>query len=288
MNESLVTFGDAARLVGVITSPAGPSAQTACLLMNAGVIHRIGPHRLNVRLARALAARGVMSLRIDLSGLGDSEVARAGRSFRDQAVADLRAAMDVVEREHGIHRFIVIGVCSGAVNGYATALADARVTGLLMFDGFAFPTIKTRVLRRWIGLRRLPVAAWPAKLASTVLRLVGAKRPAPADDTDQPGDHPTPPQFQADMDGLARRGVALYLGFSGSFLDHYNYQDQMRDAFPSAAFVHGMRCDYLPHVDHTITSLAAQRRFVDDVTTWVVELSIDGQSGEGRAISAGS
>lgn len=283
MSEALLAFGEGQRLVGVVASPDGPMAGTACVLMNAGVIHRIGPHRLNVRLARRLEALGVMSVRIDLSGLGDSGAARMGRSFRDQAVADLRAAMDVLEREHDIHRFVLVGVCSGAVNSYAAALADARVTGLMMFDGFAFPTVKTRVLRRWIGLRRLPVWAWPAKLASTLSRLVLAKRPTPGEDGDQPGEHPTAQQFEADMNTLAGRGVALYLGFSGGFLDHYNYQDQMKDAFPSAAFVRDMRCEYLPHVDHTITSLGAQTAFVEKVSRWVSEVSRADQRGSAHA-----
>lgn len=287
MNETLVAFGEGQRLVGVVAAPDGPMAETACVLMNAGVIHRIGPHRLNVRLARRLAALGIMSLRIDLSGLGDSGAAREGRSFRDQAVADLRAAMDVLEREHGIHRFALVGVCSGAVNSYAAALADTRVTGLMMFDGFAFPTLKMRVLRRWIGLRRLPVWAWPAKLATTISRLVVARRRVPGEDNEQPGEHPTAQQFEADMNSLAAQGVALYLGFSGGVKDHYNYQDQMKDAFPSAAFVRDMRCEYLPHVDHTITSLAAQRQFVDDVTRWVASLSHSGQPDEARVTTAG-
>src|SRR5689334_9669091 len=118
-------------MIGVF-SRAGGESDICCLLINSGIVHRIGPHRLNVLIARALAAKSLPSLRFDLSGLGDSRPASSSASYGDQAVADIRAAMDFVERERGSpQRFVIFGICSGAVNAYHAALADSRLVGVL-------------------------------------------------------------------------------------------------------------------------------------------------------------
>jgi len=61
MREHALLFGDAQGLVGVITDPPGPAgpSRPGVILLNAGVIHRVGPSRLYVNLARALAAKPV-------------------------------------------------------------------------------------------------------------------------------------------------------------------------------------------------------------------------------------
>ena len=123
--EQAVTFGPDATLIGVY-NPAAASADVCCLLINAGVLHRIGPHRLNVKIARSLAQGGVASLRFDLSGRGDSRATAGTNSYSEQAVHDLRAAMDFVQRNGGPRRFIVFGICSGAVNAFQIAVADPR------------------------------------------------------------------------------------------------------------------------------------------------------------------
>ena len=53
--ESLVQLGAEGHLVGTLVQPTGPSAAVGVLFVNAGVIHRIGPHRIHVKLGRALA-----------------------------------------------------------------------------------------------------------------------------------------------------------------------------------------------------------------------------------------
>ncbi|MGA8008355.1 MAG: alpha/beta hydrolase, partial [Thiomonas sp.] len=77
-----------------MTFPASGTASPppfGVLLFNAGVIHRVGAHRVNVKLARALAADGIATLRCDLHGMGDSLRADGRLSYKDQVVADLRA-----------------------------------------------------------------------------------------------------------------------------------------------------------------------------------------------------
>src|SRR5438067_9975587 len=113
--ESVARFGE--ELLGIMTLPGrmAPGAP-ACLLLNTGIMNRIGPHRLNVKIARGLDAAGVPSLRMDLSGLGDSPPAKAPLRADAQAVRDLQAAMDHVQQTLGIDRFVIFGLCSGGCN----------------------------------------------------------------------------------------------------------------------------------------------------------------------------
>ncbi len=274
--ERVVRFGD--ELVGIMTLPERMAPGTpACLLLNTGVMNRIGPHRLNVKIARAIAAVGVPSLRIDLSGLGDSLASKAPLRADEQAVLDLQAAMDHVQQTLGIDRFVVFGLCSGAVNGYRLALGDPRVAGLMMFDGFVFPTVKTGLLRRWIRFRRM---SWPERLRKVRDRLLfRAGRPAAQRRLEGDGlldvqfQTPSRDQFAQSMETLIRRGTAVFLFYSGSYAGGHNYKGQLRDAFGKAMFLDHARYDFMVDVDHTLTPLETQRRVIVLFSDWVQSLA---------------
>ena len=73
MREAAVSFGPNASLVGIITSPSVPAARRelpGVILLNAGIINRVGPNRIYVKMARRLADMGLPVLRFDFSGRG--------------------------------------------------------------------------------------------------------------------------------------------------------------------------------------------------------------------------
>ena len=147
MNETTLAFGANAGLVGTLSAVAPHAAGIGGLLFNAGVVPRIGPNRLNVRIARALAASGIPSLRFDISGRGDSAPARGMESYEQQAVADIRAAMNLLNERTGASRFALMGICSGAENAFHAALADERVVGVTLMDSYHYPTLRTHFNR---------------------------------------------------------------------------------------------------------------------------------------------
>jgi len=278
MTESPILFGPERNLLGILTSPTKANAQApACLLLNVGVTHRVGPRRLNVKLARQLADIGVYSLRLDLSGIGDSAAAHSRASFRDQSIQDLKSAMDLIEKETGIRRFAVLGICSGASNGYWLAQADTRVVGLLMFDGFTFPTFRTQMHHDWVRLRTLHWKTVVAKVRDRVRGLLGMARsaPTPASIFNANSDQaiPSREEFAHAMESLTGRGAAVYLIYSGSLLVHHNYRDQLKDAFRNAPFLRHIRDDYWPEVDHIATPLSAQQKLMSATSSWVAGLS---------------
>ena len=134
MKEEVLCFGAKASLCGVVTRPESQSEKPAVVLLNSGLVHHVGPHRLYVKLARALAERGHLVMRIDFSGIGDSSPRRDNVRFEKSAVEDARAAMDELARRYGAERFGLGGLCSGAEISFKTALEDERVVGAAMIN----------------------------------------------------------------------------------------------------------------------------------------------------------
>lgn len=281
MNEIPMLFGDERHLVGTLTLPArSPSEPMGVLLFNAGVIHRIGPHRINVKLARHLASLGFPCLRFDLSGQGDSRASSSAAPYCEQSVADLRAAMDQLERTAGVHRFAIVGICSGADHGLACALADPRIAGLWMLDGYAYPTRKTR----WLLYRRkfeqrglLSSASWLLqRVAALPGRVLAALRPRgePAQVADYGRNVPPPAEFARSLQTIVDRGVDVFMMYSGSLLNTYNYPEQFTDVFGTHPFARVVRCQFQPEIDHTVTPLSAQRKLLELVGQWACGLAV--------------
>lgn len=280
MTESPQHFGPDGSLIGVLTLPerdeAAPGERVAVILFNAGVLPRVGPHRFNVKLARAAAGAGLPALRFDLAGQGDSRSAMAGGDYREQAVSDLRAAMDHLEASQGIRRFALIGICSGAVNAYWAALVDPRICGILLFDGYWYRSRWTTLVRHW---KRARAASWRAVLRALWRRVPGAMRQAGGGDEPAAGifdngaaKDPTAAEFGAAMEELTSRQVSVLLVFSGSVIDYYSYAGQFKDVFAGQPFLSRVQCQFRPDIDHTFLTLDCQRRMIDLTLAWATRL----------------
>jgi pimeloyl-ACP methyl ester carboxylesterase len=137
-----VTFRnrDGLRLFGIVHRPQTErSHPVPVILLSPGVKYRVAPHRLYVKLARHLAARGFIVLRFDFAGLGDSEGTVSEAATADfygtvqsgRYVDDTRAAMDWMQSEYGASKFILAGLCGGAITGLLAGASDARVDALV-------------------------------------------------------------------------------------------------------------------------------------------------------------
>ena len=160
MSERAVLFGAHNGLVGVITEPDGDMAQrdVAVIMSNIGMHHHVGPFRLYVDLARALASTGVSVLRFDLGGLGDSLPRHDAPTPAERSARDLDDAMALLTDTVGAKKFIVIGLCSGVDSSHAAAKRDARVIGGAFVDGYSYKTVGHYF--RWYVLRPLQWARW--------------------------------------------------------------------------------------------------------------------------------
>ena len=145
VREHAVCFGNPT-LFGIVSAPSASARAAAragegVLLLNAGAVHRIGPNRLYVALARHLARHGYTVLRLDITGLGDSP-ARAGAAenvvYSQHALQDVRAALDYLRQEWGVTRVHATGLCSGAYNAFKAAVAHLPLAGAILINPLTF------------------------------------------------------------------------------------------------------------------------------------------------------
>lgn len=247
----------------------------ACVILNAGVLHRVGPHRLHVVLARRLAQVGLTSLRLDLGGIGDSVASTDAATFRESAVADTRTAMTRLTGATRRERFVIFGVCSGADNAIATALADDRVAGIVLVDPPTYPTRRgqLRDLRMRVAKRGGPgdLVRWGMKVAERRLRLALARlgRGTVEEAANQGRELPPVATFGGQLTTLIDRGVRIFAIYSGIHGARYNHADQLFELFPA---LRG-RLDhaYFPTANHTFTELDTQAKLIDAITGWIAK-----------------
>lgn len=138
VTETPLTFGPEGQLFGILSRPEGTTPESVVIIGNCGHDPHYGPGRQATTLARRLAASGVACLRIDFAGLGDSaplpgkENVRA-HVFSEDRTPELRAAVDTMEKM-GFRRFGLQGTCSGAYHAFYAALADPRISTLMIVN----------------------------------------------------------------------------------------------------------------------------------------------------------
>ena len=278
MKETPVLFGPDRSLVGIVNTPdaEGKMAPVACLMLNMGANYRVGPHRINVKLAREMAGHGISSIRFDLAGLGDSGQPSGANHFMKQVVLDMQAAMNLVETMLGIRRFIVIGLCSGSTSGMATAMVDPRIVGILMFDGYAFPGRRSQL--ELALYRALAVPTNPAVIGKT-MRWLKRKFSAKAAAARAPSDlfEPVPREvteeiFHRSMTQLVGRGVALFFLYTGTTHVRDRGRDQL-GRFAAEPYAQHIDYRFMGEIDHGLTSLASQRSFMAVVCEWALRVA---------------
>jgi len=137
MKEEALLFGKTRSLVGIMTYPSerlGMKNLPAVVILNAGIMHRVGPNRLHVKMARTLAAMGLAVLRFDFSGVGDSRVRKDALPFEKSSLDETQEAMDCIHEAMGTEKFVLMGMCSGATISFKTACCDPRVKGAVLIN----------------------------------------------------------------------------------------------------------------------------------------------------------
>lgn len=244
MKEDVLSFGDR-QLVGILAMPDEPDPRRpAVLIPNTGIEHRVGPNRLHVRLARAFARSGYISLRLDLSGMGDSPSDPHGDATRD-----LRQAMDELQRQGCGGRFAAVGLCSGAHDVHNLALADRRLVAAAFLDGYAYRT------PRFFAIYLQQRLADPQRLLRFLDRRIGGGNAARVDTGDL--DYfrqPERARMRADLAALTARGVALCFVYTGQMQYVYNYAAQLTDAFPELKRYAAFELHHMADSDHTFST----------------------------------
>ena len=272
MQETVCQFGPNNALFGILTTPdadkAVPSAPIAVIL-NAGIIHRVGPFRLHVDLARQLAEKGYSTLRMDLSGLGDSQT-RPGKLDvdEDRAVLDASDALDYLSEETGTDRFVILGLCSGAFNAHQIAVKDSRIVGSVFMDGIVFRTFSYYLHRYFLRFFRLRF--WRNAIKR---RWSGASNASISD-----GDTLAESEFffsdeldkdvvVKDLNGMMDRGMRLLFLYTDGY-DDICSRSQFREMYGLQPDNGQLQVEYYPKSEHTFRLIENRRAACSRVTSW--------------------
>ena len=136
MREEALLLGPQQLNVGVFTSAADNAdrrSNIATICITAGLLHHVGPHRVHVLLARALAKIGISTLRFDLSGIGDSSVRADDLPAQEVPVQEINDAIFELETR-GFKRFILFGICSGAAQALKAAAGNPKIAGIVLVN----------------------------------------------------------------------------------------------------------------------------------------------------------
>jgi dienelactone hydrolase len=250
--------------VGVLTLPAGAPADTGVVLLNAGAIHRAGPLRLHVNLARQLAGQGYVVLRIDQPGVGDA-IASAARP----QVAMASELLDRLVRDTGCRRFVVGGICSAADFAWKLALADPRVAGLILLDPLARKDHPAFARGRWrLHWRRGP-RSWAGTLLRRLRRSPGAGGAAAGPDDSQLRDWPAAGEEAAQLAALVERGVEVFALYTGGSAAYFLHAEQFLDGFGGAARAPQVAFAHWPDCDHIFYRPQDRERLVAALQAWL-------------------
>jgi pimeloyl-ACP methyl ester carboxylesterase len=279
ISEQAVRLGKQHSLVGIMTRAVtgAPSRNPTVVILNTGIVHRVGHHRMFVTLARALAGQGFNVLRFDFAGIGDSEPRTDSVSPLDSSLADLDEVLDWLERERGISRVIMVGLCSGADHAILYGHSDPRVVALVLMDPSIPATARfyaQYILRRLISLRSYVSVAlgrsgllrlWTSQLFHGLGSTVNM-RPASLEDL----------RFHNYLKQSYRNAidndVRILAVFTGE-TTRQTYREQMLDAFPDIAFGDRLKLEFFPGTDHVFTSEKHRKRLFDLILTWMISMN---------------
>jgi pimeloyl-ACP methyl ester carboxylesterase len=276
--ENVAVFGQFGGLVGIVSERADDAVRAeeaapvrpAIIILNTGIVHRVGVGRLATVWARRLASAGHCVLRFDLSGIGDSERRDDTLSPADGAMADVRDAVDWLQSARAIQRVILIGICSGADLALLYARSDSRVGGLVIIDPSTPPT-------RWHNLKKcFNHKVWMRKF-DAIVSVLKAQRAQPNQAISMdvwkydslPLSDPRVHSILADAYRSAfAQGVRILAVFTQGAA-WYNYRRQLFDAFPEIDFDGKLHLEYMERCDHIITHEINRARLFGIADAWM-------------------
>ena len=276
INEAVV-FGAHRNLVGAITRTSLHQSDVAAILLTPGMLHHAGPYRLHVDIARAIAKQDILSLRFDLSGIGESlAVGAQGRSI-DRAKNETSLAMDYLQERFGTRKFVLFGLCSGADDSVHTAVNDDRVVGLVTMDGCGYPTktfFRNRIMHHY-----LPRILSPSKWVSVVRRMLSDQSNSTSSQlANDVREFPDRDEAAREFRALVDRRVLMHFIFTGGIQDYYNYEGQFWDMLPDVQWHGRATTSYYSDMDHVGLLCEDREKLVDEISFRIARIADLNQS----------
>ncbi|MEZ5550315.1 MAG: alpha/beta fold hydrolase [Pseudomonadales bacterium] len=300
INRRPVSFknADGITLTGVLEMPHSASSDVAVVMLSPGVKMRVAPHRLYNKLSKWFVDQGFTVLRFDFYGLGDSEGSLPERLMADfyrqvqlgRYCSDVVSAVDWIRENLGIDRFLLAGLCGGAITGL---LASQKIEGVLGLVGIGIPVIldgsdldqfstitegQRNQLKRTYLRKVFDAKSWIRLLTMKtdirlLVRSLFGKRVAhtPSRNTAGMGADNSNPLFAPAFFKFTDMDRRLLLIFSGGDRLAWEFEEKFSARFPQELSEVGDLCQIrtIPNANHIVSDLAGQKALFDILGTWI-------------------
>ena len=232
--EQIVVFRGTEPLSGIICSPSdGEIPGLNMVLVNSGIVHRIGANRITVEIARQGALNGTQSLRFDISGIGETAARTGATPWEVASVEDIGAAISFLKESQPDVPVGLFGNCGGAAKSFWSALARPEVASLILTN--------------------------PPPLIGY----------APASPTPPPGLE----QLVADFQRLLDRGTQIRIVFAQGDIGESFYDDFLKELLQIYQTKNLLRVTRIPNSNHTFAPVRAKRQLRETVVRWMREFA---------------
>ncbi|PCI73548.1 MAG: hypothetical protein COB38_00340 [Gammaproteobacteria bacterium] len=272
MNEKIIQFGDNQNLIGILSSPESiQKDKPIFIFVNSGLLHRVGPFRIYVATARELAKQQFTSLRMDLSGKGDSLAKQNSLSLKENTNQDIIDAMDYLQESTGVSQFVVCGICTGADNAYEIAFSDERIKGVIPIDGYAYPTAKFHFKKLYLRLTNSN--SW-RNLVSKFLPFIVKKdvKISRLNKSDVTMNYkmifPEKSVFENKLSQTLNRGSKFLVIFTGGWYMFYNYKHQFKKAIGDLFSEDKIKVEHNKKSDHTFILQKDKEWLISTIVGW--------------------
>jgi pimeloyl-ACP methyl ester carboxylesterase len=276
IREQALLLGARKSMLGILSqraSAATDAQRPVVVILNAGVLHRVGPSRLHVILARKLAALGYRVVRFDLSGVGDSERRPDALNPLDAALADIREVLDSLESTLKASSAVLVGICSGADQAVVYAGTDSRVVGTVLIDPH-IPRTRQYYLH-YYGRRLFRLSSWLnillGKHPMWVRRRVAVRGETRPDESAirQLSSH----EVRSFLEQAYRKAIEqdnrMLAVFTGGLEAQHCYREQLLHAFPQVHFSDRLQLEYFKDADHMFQSELERDSLLELIGNWL-------------------
>ena len=280
MKEIPLQFGDSGRLFGILTlsdkQDGARMEPRVFVFLSAGLMHRIGPHRLHVRLARDLAQSGFNSLRVDLAGIGDSS-SRTGLTYQQSVAQDFEEILSVLKSQLGDVSIILAGLCSAADNAIRLAIDNPQVVGMVLLDPVCEKDKGFRM--RALGFRIRELVRKSTNL-SNYTRWLNRRIRSLTNQSSGSGEQvdalslriiPPPEQMRAAFESINRRNGRVLCVFSEYALRYYNQVGQLGRVLELEDYERFCTELFSPHAQHNYPLESHRYQLIEAIKAWVAK-----------------
>lgn len=231
---------------------------------------KLGPHRMFVKTARALAAEGFTCLRIDFRGRGDSPPSSAEASIRSMT-EDACAAAKHLRTFAGIHAVALLGICSGGKVAVTAATRRGDIDRLVLWSAEGLAPLRGTQGRRRRRHHVLREYAAKALRPRTWLKLVTGRtrldlvRKAVRQD-EAPSDRECREETATLTAFASYRGEVLFI-YGGNDPETQSSAAAYRDFCATHGIPH--RFHEIPEANHSFYSLEWEQRVIDLTREWL-------------------